>query len=1292
MGNLLGQGGFGYVLHAECERDRTPVAIKVASATAPGAAARLLEEAAAMRAIGPPHVPAVYDAARLPDGGAYLVMEYVRAPTLADTLAAQAGPLPLESFSAQSALIMAAVEAAHRHGFIHCDLKPENLFMLPAPPLAKLFDFGLVRRLTASVVAPETTGGDVEGTAIYMSPEQCAGVNVDVRTDLYALGVVFYEMLSTRPPFFGEDAQVKLDHAGRRPPRLSALVPIPAALEEVVLRCLAKQREQRFTDIAELREALAAALSRGGEAVHTPQAAPSMQATPNRGRRAAGLIFFQSQWSMGKIRSALSAFGGELAHASGGSYVWAFSHEVDNPVAQAVRLAEDSVVRGLCSNALVDLQPVTVMTKSDGSLRFMSPLFTRPDRFPGPKDPAGVLVTSAALALLDARLAASDAAKIKPVPGREDVFQLLPEAEPADQATIVREAAAPLIGRDDLVASLLDSARGALDQVRPTIATVLADPGFGKSHLCATLIQELRVALPSIPILEVRAREPAGGDADYALRELLNKTLELPEGKPPDLGRGLLADRLGQALAHEVWAGVALVLGWVAADAPELSGLAAAPGVLRAAAARAAALAMRRRAAETKLLLVLDDAQFADDTTLDALELGTMAEAAAPIWVCALGRPVFETSRPSWGERAQERLLLRLGPLDSASAARLCRRLLLPAENVPGPVIDRLVERTQGIPLLLVELVRGLKRDGLIRKHAKGGGSYVATDDLDKLPNLPLVEWLAGREVEALPATLAAHARLVALLGAEFTPPEIAGVLEELDRDGATEAFPLDAAVGTRRLIETGLLIAHRGDRLTFRHALVRDAICQSVPLELGRRIHLAACRFYRERAQLPEIFRLRRLAGHAARGGLREQAMTTYLTLGEGAQARHAYLEAENCFSQALEQMSDTERQPKTSAFKGRGLMRYRLGRYDDALADFARARTLAHELNERGAEIEVLLDEATALDWIDEYRKSKELVHEARALSASGTTALIEARLLMGEGRSCFRFSEDTEAADLLNRAAASAERLGDAGYETYVIALLLGGYILATLGRLDESERAFDLVIPLCQERGDKLHLGAALGNRSMLWTCRNEKDKLLADLHQLLEIAREMGNGRMEQQAHFYLGLYLYWLGELDTAEKHARRAFEIDDRRFGQSARPESALLLTRVLAARGETAAARQSLDDILARQARARAQGQREVELVPAEEVLVSMLDLATRNASGEDWDRLEQKAQEVLTGHDLIDFLERKALAALERSQLDDSARALAAALEVASKVPNVMRGRIKQTYDRVKGQQRS
>jgi tetratricopeptide (TPR) repeat protein len=363
---------------------------------------------------------------------------------------------------------------------------------------------------------------------------------------------------------------------------------------------------------------------------------------------------------------------------------------------------------------------------------------------------------------------------------------------------------------------------------------------------------------------------------------------------------------------------------------------------------------------------------------------------------------------------------------------------------------------------------------------------------------------------------------------------------------------------------------------------------------------------------------------------------------------------------------------------------MRYRLCRYEEACKDFGAARDLAHSLEDSETEIEVLLDAATALDWADEYRRSKELVDQAQQLSQKVRTPLIESRLLMGLGRSSFRFSQDVEASQLLDQAARCAEPLGDPGYETYVISLLLNGYVLATLGKLAESEEAFERVIPLCTERGDKLHAAGAMLNRLMLWTCRNEKERLLADLHRVLEMAREMGNGRLEQQVHYYLGLYLRWLNECDEAAKHARRAVEIDERRLGEAARPESALLLSRVLAASGDVSGARAILDEIRARQARARDRGDREIELLPGEEAFFSMVDLATRDAEDSEWKELQARAASCLTGQDLLELLEMRSRAAQRQRRPEAAQEALEEALILAERVPNVMKERLKRELE--------
>jgi len=1278
---VLGRGGFGTVYAARRQTDGVKAAIKVARREQPSAGVKLSREADALRAVGPPCVPQVYANGEV-EGSAYAALEFVGAPTLAEMLSGPDVPMSPPVFLENAEGILAAVEAVHAREMIHCDLKPENIFIEALPRRAVLVDFGLVHlasdRAGTSAGAPD---GTIQGTAEYMSPEQCGtGSALDLRSDIYSLGIIFYEMLTGAVPFFGTVADVQEAQRSKRPPRLSSTAQVPAALEEVVLRCLAKQPEQRFPSIAALRDALraaAAAKSDAAPAKPAKAAAPSATAAA-REKRSVGMVFFSSSEGTASVQTVLTSFGGQLAHAAGSSYVGVFGHETgDNPAKRALSAARAITGRQIAERALVDLAPVTVQARPGGARRYLSPLFARTDRYPQGSDPAGVLLTDACAKLLNDVPTA-------PVSGREGIVRALADDAPQELATIVAQQAPPLVGREETLNALIENARAASTAGSPTIATVIADAGHGKSHLCAALIDRLKT-IPGTQLLQFRAREPVGGDADQTLRELLSKLLRLPAGeRPADGGHALLADRLGPELGKEVWAGVALALGWVTPDAPELRGLSAAPGVLRAAAARAVAAALRQWAQPKPLLFVLDDAQFADEATLDALELAALTEARAPLWICVLARPAFQSGRPNWAERCAQRHDVRLGPLQGDGASELCRTLLRPAENVPAEAIEKLVARTQGVPLLLVELVRALKNEGLVRQNARTGTWSLATEELDRLPDLPLVEWLATRELESLPPDLAAHARLAAILGSEFTADDISGVLQELDRQGAAHSFPLDPAVGTRRLLAGGVLIPRRHGQLSFRHALVRDAVYKSVPDTMRRPIHDAAVHFYSERCPLPEAERLPRLAFHAARSGQRELALGAYATLAERAQARHAYLEAELMYTQALEQMGQNGDPKRVTACRGRGLMRYRLCRYEEACKDFGVARDLAHALEDSETEIEVLLDEATALDWADEYRRSKDLVDKAQQLSDRARTPLIEARLLMGLGRSSFRFSQDVEASQLLDQAARCAEPLGDPGYETYVISLLLNGYVLATLGKLAESEDAFERVIPLCTERGDKLHAAGAMLNRLMLWTCRNEKERLLADLHRVLEMAREMGNGRLEQQVHYYLGLYLRWLHDFEEAAKHARRAVEIDERRLGEAARPESALLLGRVLAASGDANGARGILDEIRARQARARAKGDREIELLPSEEAFFSMVDLATRDADDSEWKQLQERAASCLTGQDLLELLEMRGRAAQRQRRPQAVREAFEEAMALAEKVPNVMKERIKRELE--------
>ena len=1331
---ILGRGGFGVVYAAEPVMGGPAAAIKVARADRSDAARRLVAETAALIAVGPPHVPAVFERGALADGTPFVVMEHVDAPTLADRLLIQGGPMPPTEAIPLAAATLVALEAIHARGFVHRDLKPENVF-IDGGLQAKIIDLGLVlspgeraARGGAAAEVERTSIGDALGTAEYMAPEQCEGAaEVDARADLYTVGVVLYELLAGRPPFWGPPAAVQQSHRAERPPRLSRLVPVPPTLEAIVHRCLAKEREDRYESAGALRAELLAALVecvRDGDRMATPITIPlppreldppsdsqmrvsfapeSVGTGAGRELRRVGIVYFRSPVDVITVQRRLLSLGAELAYASGNHFAAVYSHEVgDNPARRALRAGRELVKLGVCGRALVDLAPVSVQVRPDGGRRFWSPLFAREDRFGGAGDPGGVFATSEAAAtipeLARGALTAQGWVSAEGVltGGRTDTQSLGLEGR-------------PFVGRDEVLAALLRSARRTVARGLPATAVVLAEAGLGKSHLGQVLLDRLGTIDLRAEIIDLRARPPDFGDADRTLRELLQRALGLPVTPAPEAARALIERHLGPDHSPVDAAILALSLGWIGPGAPELRALAAAPGALRPAMATTAGEALRRRALRGPIFVVLDDAHHADETTLAALEYATLAEAEAPIWVCALGRSTFEEAHPSWGDRAASREEHRLGPLDPGSAVELCRKLLLPAESVPEPAVAHLVARTQAVPLLLVELVRGLKRAGVVRRHPRGESWFLATDELDQLPDLPLIEWLAQTEMDQLSPSLRAHARLVALLGGDATSAEIDGVLRRLDQSGAAGDLPLDARVGTRRLLSAGLLVQHREGRIGFRHALVREAIAASTPAGPAHRCHLAAAEYYRDAQAIPEERRLLQLASHAAAAGLVVIAEGAYLKLAEAAQARHAYVGAEQLYSGAILAAAMDTRGPRDEgargsiapssvrasgeldpaaglralqAHRGRGRMRQRLGRYDDALDDFAAARELARAAGDATAEVEILLDEATALDWMNDYARSEERVIAAETLARERGLAspTIEASLLLGLGRSRHRYSREDEAAPLIELAAELAFHLGDEAYETRVVALLMLGFINQGTGRLEAAARVLDEAVELAEAHEDRFHLFGAVNNRAILRSCLGDKTGMVAGFTRALSLARELGQPMLEIIAFYNLGEFLFLTDDLDAADHYVRKAMELERKRAGEEARAVIKLLGARLHLYRGEEAEARAVAKGLLAESDAARAAGRPDPLQVPSEHVLCAMIDLATRDADAAEWDALEERSALFSVGQEHIEVLEARALAALRRGNRSEAHARILRAVASAARIPNAMGDRLR------------
>ncbi|MBL8208377.1 MAG: serine/threonine-protein kinase [Blastocatellia bacterium] len=254
----LGAGGMGEVYLAEDTRLKRKVALKLLPASFTQDAERVRrfeQEAQAASALNHPNILTIYDVGQTDTASGrlhYIAMEYIAGVTLRQRLTA--GRLPLSEALAIVRQIAAALDTAHEAGIFHRDIKPENVMLRP-DGLVKVLDFGLAKlseiRHPPSNYPQSTASGMVMGTPRYMSPEQARGLKVDARSDVFSLGVVFYEMVTGEPAFAGAStAEVFAALLEKEPPPLQRFVPeVPARLQEIISRMLAKDREQRYPGI-----------------------------------------------------------------------------------------------------------------------------------------------------------------------------------------------------------------------------------------------------------------------------------------------------------------------------------------------------------------------------------------------------------------------------------------------------------------------------------------------------------------------------------------------------------------------------------------------------------------------------------------------------------------------------------------------------------------------------------------------------------------------------------------------------------------------------------------------------------------------------------------------------------------------------------------------------------------------------------------------------------------------------------------------------------------------------------
>jgi serine/threonine-protein kinase len=259
---LLGQGGFGSVYSAVHPLIGKRVAIKVLNqrySSDRDMVSRFIAEARAVNQIGHRNIIDVFSFGALPDGRQYYIMELLKGVSLSSYLRTRGKLTPAEAFPLLRE-IGRALDAAHAKHIFHRDLKPDNIFIADdeGQPFPKLLDFGLAKLVDDEDVTHKTRSGSPMGTPMYMSPEQCRGRNVDHRTDIYAFGIMTYQLLTGQVPFDGDDfVAICMKQMNDIAPKPSSIVPsLSPAIDAGIARMIEKSADKRPSTIAEALAAM----------------------------------------------------------------------------------------------------------------------------------------------------------------------------------------------------------------------------------------------------------------------------------------------------------------------------------------------------------------------------------------------------------------------------------------------------------------------------------------------------------------------------------------------------------------------------------------------------------------------------------------------------------------------------------------------------------------------------------------------------------------------------------------------------------------------------------------------------------------------------------------------------------------------------------------------------------------------------------------------------------------------------------------------------------------------------
>ncbi len=928
----LGEGGMGVVYKAKDIKLNRTVALKFLSEKYLEHEAkeiRFLREAQTAALLDHPNICTVYEIDRA-EGQTYIVMSYIEGQSLKEKILKS----PLQLKEALDVIIQVAegLQEAHENGIIHRDIKCDNI-MITKKGQAKIMDFGLAKVFEGT---DATRTASIMGTVLYMSPEQVGGENVDHRTDIWSLGVVLYEVLTSEIPFLGDHPGAVIHSILNRSPKPPSEIKddIPSELDRIVLKCLRKTADDRYQSVKQLMSDLHDVLDHERGVKKEVGVSEQWEIYKETERKQATLVFvkisgyedlqerFDPEESASIMNScydifasAIEKYGGRKHRIMGNrlSALFGIPVAIENAPIEAVNAAIEMRNELYKLNEAKRLKPsLDIHIGIDSGVVIAGPLGPDGKEYSVTGDPVN---TASQIMDLTERgkifvgpmthrytRGVFNYQQLKPVSltGKKELmalFELLSEKE-----MIHREEFAP----DRMIHSEMVGRNQELDRLEyhvlkvinneGSIVNIIGEAGIGKSRLVGELLD--KEAIKKLTCLRGRALSFGENLSYYPIIDILKSWANIKEEDSEVESAAKIEETIRQIYpegVEEVFPFIATLMGMklTGRHADRVSGVEG--DAMEKLILKNVRDLIVKGAKIRPLLFILEDLHWADLSSIELLESIYRLAENNPILFINIFRPNYKGTSERLLESIRDRCPryhseIYLGPLDEKQCDLLIRNLLK-ATGIPQDIRMSIANRAEGNPFFIEEVLRSFIDEGIVELR---GGEFKVTEKIESVVIPETIKDVIMSRIDRLEERTKSLLKEASVIGRFFFYKILVNVAQATeDIDERLKFLQRIQLIQKRKRLEEVEYL--------FKHALAHETTYESILLKKRKVLHIKVAKAIESifSDRIYEFYGM--LAFHYSRGDEMEKAEEYLLKAGEEALKAAASYEALNYFKEGM-------------------------------------------------------------------------------------------------------------------------------------------------------------------------------------------------------------------------------------------------------------------------------------------------------------------------------------------------------------------------------------------------------